>query len=708
MTRTTDFSLSRLSAAFLFLIPLLSAQTAPSYKSLHYPPLREIKIPNVATFTLSNGIKLYLLEDHELPTIRGTALIRTGNLFDPKDKIGLADVTGSLIRSGGTRTKTADQIDEQLENIAASVESRIEESYGQVQFSTLKNTTDEVLAVFHDVLTQPAFAEDKLQLIKTQYASGISRRNDDAAGVAQREFTNMVYGKDTPYGWQVEYETLNHIHRADVQAFYERYYFPANTIMAVSGDFQADEMKARLEKLFSDWTVKQDPVPPFPSVDKTPRPGLFLAVKTNVTQTNFMLGQFGGQLNDKDYPALEVMGDILGGSFHSRLFRKVRTDLGYAYNIFANWGANYDHPGVFQIGGSTKSASTTEAIKASLGELDKMRTQEVSKEELEMAKSSVVNSFVFNFDTPTKTLNRLVIYDYYGYPKDFIYRYQKGVQAVTTADILRVAKERVDPKLLTIVAVGNPKEFGEPLTALGMPVKELDITIPQPKSEVSSAAPADAQSVAKGRELLEQVQAAVGGADKLAAIKDVRQTQTMQFDASAGGLKSSQVNYWVLPGTFRQENTLPFGKVIAYSDGKTGWIHSPQGNMPLGGPQLKQVQGEIFRGYTGLLLSDHDPDRTVSLSSENTLRISDKAGNSVELKIDPATHLVSGESYVLGQPAGQSTTYTLGLSDYRDVNGIRMPFKVTLSQGDKKMAETAVSEYQLNSGLKAEDLAKQQ
>ncbi len=204
------------------------------------------------------------------------------------------------------------------------------------------------------------------------------------------------------------------------------------------------------------------------------------------------------------------------------------------------------------------------------------------------------------------------------------------------------------------------------------------------------------------------MQDAAGGADKLAAMKDVRQALTMQFDAAMGGMKSSQVNYWLMPGTFRQENTLPFGKVVAYSDGKSGWLHTPQGFMPLGGPQLKQVQGEVFRSYIGLLLSDRDPDRTVSLSGENTLNISGKDGDAVEVKIDPATQLIASESYTQAQPAGPPSEVTVALSDYKDVDGIKLPFKITLSQGDSKMADATVSEYKLNSGLKPEDLAKQQ
>ena len=685
-----------------------SAPAAPSYKSLKYPPLGEIKIPKIATYTLSNGIKIFLVEDHELPTIHGFALVRTGNLFDPADKVGLATITGMLMRTGGTKAKTGDQLDEQLENIAASVETRIEESYGQVSFQTLKNTTDEVMGVFHDVLTQPEFRQEKIDLAKTQMRSSISRRNDEAPRIAQREFTDLLYGNHTPYGWQIEYATVDAIQRADLQNFYRRYFFPANTMIAISGDFAADEMHAKLEKMFADWTVKQDPAPTFPPVEMKSHPGTYLAVKTNVTQTNFMIGSLSGEMKDKDLPALEVMADILGGGFRSRLFRKVRTDLGYAYNIYSDWGANYDHPGLFVIGGSTKSASTTGAIKASLGELEKIRTKEVTKDELETAKSTVLNSFVFNFDTPVKTLQRLVTYEYFGYPKDFIFQYQKAVAAVTAADVLRVAKERIDPAKLAVVAVGNPKDFGEPLAALGSPVKELDITIPGLKGAAVAAAPTDAASKEKGTALLKQVQSAVGGTEKLAAVKDYRTAISVQFDATSGGLKSQQVNTWLMPSAFRQENTLPFGKIVAYGDGKTGWLHSPQGNMPLAGPQLKQIQGEIFRGYIGLLLSDRDAARTVSQSGENMLTISDKDGNSVELTIDPATKLISQEAYEQEQPGAPPSKVSIALSNYKEVDGVKFPFNMTLSQGGHKVADAAVSEYKINTGVKPEDLAKPQ
>lgn len=473
-------------AASLLLLPLLAlAQTRtptipPSWKDLKYPPLREIQIPKIEESTLPNGLKIYLLENHELPLIRGLALVRTGNLFDPADKIGLATMTGSLIRSGGTASKSGDQLDEELENIAASVESQIGESFGSVSFSTLKERTDEVLGAFHDVLTGPVFRQDKIDLEKSQTRGGIARRNDEPHSITQREFASAVYGRNTPYGWEEQYATIDNIKRGDLVEFYNRYYFPANIILAVQGDFSAPEMKAKLEKLFGGWTVQQPPVPPFPKVQNDARTGIFVATKTDVTQTSFAMGHLAGELRDKDYPALEVMSDILGGGFESRLFQKVRTQLGYAYEVSASWGAGYDHAGLFDISGSTKSASTTETLQAINAEIKRIQAQEVTEEELQSAKDTVVNGFIFNFDTPSKTLNRLLTYRYYGYPDDFIFQYQKAVLQVTRADVLRVAKQYIDPAKFVVIAVGNPKDFGTPLSSLGLPVSNLDLTIPPP------------------------------------------------------------------------------------------------------------------------------------------------------------------------------------------------------------------------------------
>ena len=282
-----------------FLIVLLSAfaataQPLPSYKDLKYPPLPQVHVPEPAAFTLSNGMRVFLLEDHELPLIHGLALIRTGNLFDPPEKRGLSEITAAVLRSGGTKAKTGDQIDEQLENMAASVESAMDETSASMTFSGLRESTDSVLSVFKEVLTDPQFRQDKIDLTISQTRSAISRRNDEPNVIAERELLSVLYGRDTPYGWQIEYEHLARIHRDDLVQFYRRYYFPKNILLAVYGDFSTAEMKNKLESLFAGWTVEQPSVPPFPAVTAKPAPGVYLAEKPDVTQTFFAIGELGG------------------------------------------------------------------------------------------------------------------------------------------------------------------------------------------------------------------------------------------------------------------------------------------------------------------------------------------------------------------------------------------------------------------------------
>jgi len=679
------------------------APPAPSVRNLKFPPLKPISIPQVATFTLANGMRLFLLEDHEIPIVNGTARIRTGNLFDPKDKVGLATMTGMVMRTGGTRSQTGEQLDVALENVAATVETNIGETAGTVSFSALKENADQVMAIFKDVLTAPEFREDKIDLARTQLRSSISRRNDDAHAIQHREFGDIVYGQDSPYGWDIEYATIDRIARADLQAFQRRYFFPKNVMLAVRGDFDTVQMKARIEKLFADWTVEQPPVPAFPKVEAKPTPGVYLAAKTDVTQTFFSMGHLGGEIRDKDYAALEILSDILGGGFQSRLVQRVRTRMGNAYDISADWDAEYDHPGLFEIEGSTKSFSTVETLKAVREEVDRVRTTEVSEEELQTAKETALNSLVFAFDTKSKTLGRMLTYEYYGYPLDFIQQYQAALQAVTRADVLRVAKEHLKPEDFTIVAVGNPADFGQPLASLGGPVHNIDLTIPQPKQETTQA---DAASLGKGKQILAHAQQAAGGADKLAGVRDYVQSLELRIAPGAGGLQVKETNSWLGPNQLRQESVLPVGKVVVYTDGKSGWMTTPQGSGVLAGPNLKQLQSELFRVYFSVLLSDRISGRMVNAVADDAVEITDSTGQSAQLTIDPATGQLRKMRYQAVNLAGPPMTVEQAFSDFRETGGVMVPYKFAITQGGAPFGEVTVTDWKVNAGLKAEDLQK--
>src|SRR5439155_2166756 len=188
-------------------------------------------------------------------------------------------------------------------------------------------------------------------------------------------------GRDTPYGWQEQYDTVSRISRADLQNFYHRYYFPKNVMLALWGDFDAAAMQARMAALFADWTVEQPPAPDFPKVKDAPSPGIYLAERKDVKNTFFALGHWGGELKDKDYPALEIMADILGGGFHSRLVERIHNRMGNAHDIGARWGVDYDHPGLFQISGSANAVSTVQTLQAIREEVERIRTAEVTDDE---------------------------------------------------------------------------------------------------------------------------------------------------------------------------------------------------------------------------------------------------------------------------------------------------------------------------------------
>jgi hypothetical protein len=416
-------------------------------------------------------------------------------------------------------------------------------------------------------------------------------------------------------------------------------------------------------------------------------------------------GHLGGELKDQDFPSLEVMADILGGGFQSRLVQRVRTQLGLAYEISANWGAHYDHPGLFEIGGSTKSASTAETLKAIQEEIERIRAGEVSADELETARQTALNSLVFAFDTRAKTLGRLLNYEYFDYPKDFIDRYQKGLEAVTRADVLRVAREHVHVADLTVVAVGKADEFQKSLATLGLPVSSIDLTIPEPQPE--PAPKADAAGAEKGKQLLERVQQAVGGADKLAAVKDMVEVAEFHLDPSARGTDMKRTDKWVAPSYLREDTQLPFGAISLYADGKTGWMANPQGSSPLPPEQMKPVRNKLLKLYFAMLLSDRLPGRTVSPAADGALDISDEQGDTVRLFIDGKTGLPAKVEYATPSMGGQPpTTIDETFDGFEEVNGIKAPNHITIVQNGRKYADVTIESLKINTGLKPEDLNK--
>ena len=457
-----------------------STATAPAqpWKKIPIPPLHAFKPEQPKRIELSNGLVIFLQEDHELPFINGSIMIRGGSRDEPANKVGLVNLYGQTWRTSGTGTIDGDKLDDQLESKAASIETQGGQASTSIHWSSLKGDFDTVFANTMDLLLHPSFNEEKLQLAKQQLETGISRRNDDASGIAVREAIKLAYGADNPYGRRAEYATVDSVTIDDLKAWHARTVIPSNIIVGLSGDFDAAAMEAKLRAAF-------EPLPrgeAFKTANISftdPKHGVYFVNKEDVNQSNVLIVGLGTERSNPDYYALSVMNEIFSGGFGSRVVQNVRTKLGLAYSVSGSFGSTYDHPGVFYVIAATKSPSTVAATQAMLEELNRLKTEPPTEAELNKAKDQVLNSFIFNYDSPEKTLNEQMTLAFYGYPSDFLEKYKTGIEKVTAADVSRVANKYVDASKLAIVVVGNEAEITPKLDTLGK-VTKIDITIPPP------------------------------------------------------------------------------------------------------------------------------------------------------------------------------------------------------------------------------------
>lgn len=309
-------------------------------ENLDFPELNDFQKPEVETFTTENGITFYLLEDRELPLINVTARIRTGGVLVPHEKAGLASIAGTVMRSGGTETYPPDSLNTLLENRAASIETGVSFTSGSAGMDVLKEDFGDLLPVFIDVLTNPAFPQEKIELARKQTKSSISRRNDNLQQIGVREFQRLIYGEDSVYGRNTEYETVDNISREDLIRFHEDHFEAGNMMVGIVGDFETEAMKQKLQETFGQLPAGEETELAFPEVDYQPQPSINFINKSDVNQSFVMMGHLGGMRDNPDYAKVQVMNQVLSGGFSGRLLQIIRSEMGLAYSVYGQYGMN--------------------------------------------------------------------------------------------------------------------------------------------------------------------------------------------------------------------------------------------------------------------------------------------------------------------------------------------------------------------------------
>jgi zinc protease len=463
-----------------FTLPIcLNAQQSKPWEQIPIPKLHEFHPQQPKRIELQNGIVIFLEEDHELPFVSGEVLIPGGSRDVDPSQAGLIGIYSQAWRTSGTAKMSGDAMDDLLEAKAAHIETNGDDDSTALSWDSLKGDDDQVFSLAMDLLFHPAFSQEKLQLAQQQEATGIVRRNDDEGEIAEREAAKLVYGVNSPYTRQPELSTIGKVTLADLDAWHDRT-LKGKLIVGVIGDFDSAAMEAKVRAVFEP-LPSATPDPPRHDEFAGPKPGSYFIDKEDVNQSNVQIVALGIDRHNPDVPAIVVMDEILGGGFGSRLFQKVRTQLGLAYAVGGGFSLPYDHPGEFRVEVLTKSVSTVDATKAALAEIAGLNSHPFTDAELKRAKDDILNSFLFRYDTREKILDERERLEFYGYPADYLETYHDAIEKVTLADVTAVAKKYIHPDKLAVLVVGNNTEIKPPVSGLGLGAPQsIDITIPRP------------------------------------------------------------------------------------------------------------------------------------------------------------------------------------------------------------------------------------
>ena len=692
-----------LTVIFAALVAIVSFSNRANAQATSW---KEVPIPTLHTFhpqqpkriQLPNGMVIFLQEDHELPLIDGTMRIRGGARSEPAAKTGMLDMYAETWRTGGTKTQTGDDLDDYLEARAAKVETDDTFDSTILGFSCLKGDFDDVFKVFNDLLHNPEFRDDKIDLAKKEFDDNISRRNDNPDGIMQRLEPQLAYGKNNPYARTQEYATVAAITRQDLLDWHKAHVYPNNIIFGIVGDFDSAAMEAKIRQAYGTWA--KGPADKAPDIEfTTAKAGYYLAKKTDVNQSSVAMLGVGIKRDNPDYYAVVVFNEAFGGGFSSRLFKSVRTDKGLAYGVGGGIGTSFDHPGMLRIVTSTKSESTLDTISAIYGEIDKLKADPITDDEINRAKDSIMNSFVFNYDTPEKVLREQMAYEYYGYPADFLERFRTGIEKVTKEDVARVWPKYLHKDQLAVLVVGNPSDFPKPLSTLGS-VTDEDLTIPPMPGgdEPSSAA---TTSNPEGKALIAKVVQTMGG-DKLKTVKTLREDLSLTQKTPQGDMQMTMKATILFPDHMHVAIQAPMGD-MAYVVSPTASFGEMQGqtrDLPesRAGEMLKQIKRNL------IYIAQHADDPAFNFAvtgdqkiGDTNTKILDISGPDITIKwfVDPQSGHVVQETYpVMGQ-TGPSTQET-DLDNWKTENGLTLPTRNTNKQNGEVTSVSEVQSVEVN------------
>lgn len=467
---------------FLFAALCSTATTFAQVDRSRYPepgPAPQINIGDPATFTLPNGLNVFVVENHKLPRVTYSLVIDRDPILEG-DKAGFTSFVGEMLM-GGTTTRSKDELDEAIDRIGAHISA----SSTSANASSLKKYNDQLLALFADVLFNPGFPQAELDKLKKQAISGLAAAKEDPNIIAQVVHSAVMYGKDHPYGESATEKTVENVQVDDIRRYYNTYFKPNIAYLAIVGDITVSEAKSLVNKYFSDWKSGDVPQHEWSTPQAPAGNQVVLVNRPASAQSVINVGYpFELKPNNPDVIAVSVVAGILGGGASSRLFQNLREDKGYTYGAWGSINAG-KLVATLNTSASVRNAVTDSAIQEFIYELDSIAAHTITQSELDLAKAAMAGSFGRSLEQPSTIAGFAINTALQELPKDYYKNYLKNLDALTLDHVNTIAANYVHGDNLQITVVGKTGDFAEQVarfgevryyTVTGDPEVEVEIT----------------------------------------------------------------------------------------------------------------------------------------------------------------------------------------------------------------------------------------
>lgn len=650
----------------------------------------EIKIGDYESFTLKNGMQVFVVENHKLPRI-SFSLVLDREAIVEGDKAGYTSMVGQMLRRG-TSTRTKEQLDEEIDFIGASLGASSTSVYG----SSLTKHKDKMLELMTDIIFNSTFPEAELDKIKTQMLSGLAANKDDPDAISGNVSTALVYGKSHPYGELVTEETVTNITIDDVTNYYNTYFKPNIAYLAIVGDINKKDAQKLVKKLFGKWEEGDVPKPVYEMPQPPEKSFVALVDKASAVQSVVNITYpIVLKPGTPDVVKTRILNQVLGGGMSSRLFVNLREDKGYTYGAYSSISSD-ELVGEFSAGASVRNEVTDSAIVQFNYELNRLKTETVSQEELNLAISSISGSFARSLERPQTVASFAINTARYNLPADYYSTYLKRVQAVNVTDVQETAQKFIHPDNAYITVVGKAGDVAKKLAVFGE-VKYFDI---YGNEYVPSGSP-NMPAGQTAEKVIENYLSAIGGKDKLVAIKDLTIESKAEIQGQPLAIKvvnkAPNLSYQVIlmGGAMELQKSVYDGKTFAqYAQGnKVPDDANGAKDIPIKGQKI----AELYYTSLGAKLALKGIEKVDEADAYVVEVVLPSGAKSLEY-FDFASGLkLRSTQYVQG-PQGEvalSTDY----KDYKEVDGILFPHLTIIPLGGGMKLEAKVGSIKINSGV---------